>query len=94
MTNRENDPTESEDPEIEYSVHSGWHSKDGIEVEVHIYRIAGTNDQWTLEVGNKSGGSTLWDDTFPTDDSAYSEFLATLAKEGIEHFEFDDPTVH
>ncbi|WP_108462254.1 hypothetical protein [Devosia naphthalenivorans] len=94
MTNRAIDPTETENPEIEYSVHSGPHSHNGVEVEVSIFRLAGTNDEWTLEVENRLGGSTIWEDTFPSDGAAYSEFIATLAKDGIEQFEFDDPIVH
>ena len=94
MTNRTNDPAEPENPEIEYSFHSGPHSHNGVEVEVSIFSLAGANDEWTLEVDTQLGGSPIWEDTFPTDDSAYSEFLATLAKDGIEQFVFDDSVVH
>jgi hypothetical protein len=82
------------DEEVELSPHCGPHSQNGVEVRVSIYRLAGTDDQWTLEVENSLGGSTIWEDTFPTDDTAYAEFLATLAKDGIEQFVFDDPIVH
>ena len=94
MTDKLTDPPDPDNPDIEYSVHSGPHMHNGIEVEVSIFRLAGTNDEWTLEVENQLGGSTVWEDTFSTDDSAYSEFLATLAKDGIEQFVFDDPIVH
>lgn len=84
---------EPDSEELEYSPHSGMHSQDGAQVKVSIYRPVGT-EAWSLEVVNQNGGSTVWEDTFPTDNTAYTEFLATLAKEGIELFDFDDPTEH
>ena len=86
-------PIEPDSEELEYSAHCGMHSQDGVEVEVSIYRPVGT-DAWELEVVNQNGGSTIWEDTFPTDNAAYTEFLATLAKDGIGLFDFDDPTEH
>lgn len=87
-------PEHLSDAEVEFSVHSGPQSLNGLQVHISIYRLAGTDDQWTLEVENSFGGSTIWEDTFPTDDTAYAEFLATIAKDGIEQFVFDDPIVH
>ena len=82
-----------ENEQLEYSAHCGMHSQNGVQVRVSIYRLTGA-DAWRLEVVNQNGGSTIWEDTFPTDNAAYTEFLATIAKEGIELFDFDDPTEH
>jgi hypothetical protein len=41
---------EIEDREIEYSPLSGRLTHDGVTVDVKIYRFAGTDDLWQLEV--------------------------------------------
>ena len=41
------------DPEIIKSRHSGTFTKDGVTVEVCIYRLA--NTKWTLEVVDREG---------------------------------------
>ena len=55
----------------------------GVSVEVHIYRIAGRDGAWTLEVVSDVGGSKVWEDKFPTDVEALQEFRRTLDEEGI-----------
>ena len=75
-----------EDPEIEISPLSGKITRDGVTVEVLIYRIAGEDADWTLEVVDQDDASTVWDDTFPTDKDAYAAFYRTLEIEGIRSF--------
>lgn len=70
------------DPELISSRHNGRFTKDGVTVEVCIYRLATTG--WTLEVVDQEGTSTVWDDEFETDDAAHAEFLATVAKGMLE----------
>ena len=53
---------EDEDIEIEYSTLSQSLNRDGVEVEIQIYRIEGSGAGWTLEVEDEEGGSTVWDD--------------------------------
>jgi len=39
---------------------------------------------WLLEVIDQFGNSTVWDDSFPSDQSALDEALDTIDQEGIE----------
>ena len=71
------------DPEIIKSRHSGTFTKDGVTVEVCIYRL--TNTQWTLEVVDREGTSTVWDDEFVSDDEAHAEFLSSIEGGMLEY---------
>ena len=71
------------DPEIIKSRHSGTFTKDGVTVEVCIYRLANTN--WSLEVVDREGTSTVWDDEFATDDAAHAEFLSSVEVGMVEY---------
>jgi hypothetical protein len=73
-------------PEIEYSPFCGDITRDGITVRVDIYRLTDEPRGWALEVIDQEGASTVWDETFLTDDEAYSEFYRTLEREGIRSF--------
>ena len=79
------------DPNLVFSLHSGRVSRDGITVEVSIVRME-DGTEWTLEVANANGTSIVWDDTFPSDDAAYAEFLSTVEEEGMKVF-LDDENV-
>lgn len=70
------------DPPIIFSRHSGYVTKDGVTVELCIYRLEHT--KWTLEVVDAEGTSTVWDDEFETDDAAYDEFQKTIAQGMLE----------
>ena len=70
-------------PEIESSPICGSVTRDGITVRVEIYRIAGRGEGWSLEVIDREGASTVWDDTFADDQDAYDEFYRALELEGI-----------
>lgn len=50
-------------------------------VQVHIYQ--GDSGKWLLEVEDKFGNSTVWDDQFDTDQLALDEVMRTIADEGI-----------
>ena len=71
-----------EDMELIYSEHCQSVTRDNKTVKVEIYS-SGKND-WTLEVVDEDGNSTVWDDQFTTDDEAYLEFQRTLDEEGID----------
>ena len=51
------------------------------QVRVEIYRSEDSG--WFLEVVDAFGNSTVWDDTFESDDDALAEFTRTLQEEGI-----------
>lgn len=51
-------------------------------VEICIYRMPHTD--WTLEVVDEHGNSTVWDDEFGTDQAALDEVMQTIRDDGIE----------
>lgn len=61
-------------------------TKDGVTVSICIYR-AETEPEWILEVEDAAGGSTVWDDRFPTDRAALDEAMRTIEEDGIGCFE-------
>jgi len=76
--------TESEpDPVVVYSDRCGYYEQDGHQVEVCICRLEGS-DEWSLEVVDEHGTSTVWDASFSSDEAAWNEFLRTVAEESIE----------
>ena len=59
--------------------------KDNEQIEVLIYRLP--DSDWTLEVVNQNGTSTVWDETFPSDQEALSVALDGIkAAGGIKAF--------
>ena len=74
------------DPDIESSPLCGDVTREGITVRVEIYRLAGGNEGWSLEVVDQKGGSTVWSELFAKDTDAYEEFYQTLETEGIRSF--------
>lgn len=84
-----------EDPEIEFSKLGGVVERDGVTVDVHIYRIADRTEGWALEVVALDGTSTAWQDLFVTEQNALDEFERTVREDGMIEFLADpDPTVH
>lgn len=77
--------TDIENEEIELSARSCEVTHDGITVQVGIFRLAGSQDGWTLEVVDEEDNSLIWEDTFETDREAWEEFERAVAEEGIEH---------
>ena len=67
-------------------------TRNGVSVDVQIYRgIAETG--WLLEIVDHLGGSTVWEDTFPSDEAALAEAMETIDREGIASFADDKPTL-
>jgi len=60
-------------------------TRDGMTVEVHIYRGA-DDDRWVLEVVDQEEASTVWDESFPTDQAALDEVMRTIETNGIGSF--------
>lgn len=82
------------DRELEFSPLSGRVTRDGVTVQVHIYRFAGTDEGWTLEVVDQVDGSTVWNGSFDTDVEAYETFERCIQEDGIRTFTEDAPTRH
>lgn len=79
----------------EHSELSGEFTEDGITVLVDIFRPAGTNHDWRMEVITQDEDVIEWEEPFATDREAFDEFLATVARDGIRSFlEDDEPSVH
>jgi uncharacterized protein len=67
-----------------YPVHSPVSqrlSRDGTTVEIQIYEDGKAG--WLLEVVDEFGNSTVWDDSFLTDQAALAQALNTIEREGI-----------
>ncbi|MDQ0320243.1 hypothetical protein QO002_002381 [Pararhizobium capsulatum DSM 1112] len=80
---------------LEHSELAGEFAEDGVTVLVDIYRPAGSQNDWVLEVVTEEDDVTTWEEPFATDREAFDEFLATVARDGIRSFfDGDDPIVH
>lgn len=60
-------------------------TREGTTLEVLIYRVEG-DDAWILEIIDHEGGSTIWDETFVTEQDALNEVFQTIASGGISGF--------
>ena len=76
---------EERDPNLVTSSLSRKMTRDGITVEVCIYRLE-TEQEWSLEIVNDKGTSIVWDELFPSDQAANDEFLRTVEEEGMSVF--------
>lgn len=83
---------DEEDCEFEHSPLSGAFTRDGETIEVEIFRLAGTQDHWHMEVVHFSG-CTRWQDTFATDAEAHAAFIAMVEAAGIAPFIGERPQV-
>jgi len=72
------------DPKLIRSGLSRTVRDDETEVSIEIYRLE-TSD-WSLEVIDETGASTVWSSLFPTDQAALDEVLKTIREEGIRTF--------
>ena len=72
------------DPKIVYSALSRTVQEGSTEVRIDIYRLETTD--WSLEVVDETGASTVWDELFPMDQAALDEVMKTIREEGIETF--------
>ena len=80
--------------EIEYSRLCKRFTREGITVDVRIYRLREGDSGWSLEVVDHNDCSTVWDELFPTDQQAYQAFLEAVADEGMHTFLEDTQTLH
>ncbi|MEF0939076.1 hypothetical protein [Rhizobium sp. BR 362] len=76
-------------PKLEHSELSGEFTEDDVTVLVDIFRPAGTQGDWRMEVITQEEDLIEWEEPFATDREAFDEFLATIARDGIRTF-FDD----
>lgn len=74
----------SKDPKLIDSKHSGYVTRDGVTVELCIYRLEHT--KWTLEVVDAEGNSTVWEEEFESEDDAFAEFERTVRESGMLEF--------
>ena len=70
---------------------SGPFTRDGITVDVLIYRLD-VDISWVLEVVDDEDASTVWEDQFATDQAAHEVFLATVESEGLAQVISAEPT--
>ncbi|MFN7104119.1 MAG: hypothetical protein ACK4N1_16015 [Pseudorhizobium sp.] len=80
----------AEEPKLEHSEFSGEFEDEGITVLVDIFRPAGTQGDWQLEVISQDEDVTTWEEPFATDKEAWEEFLATAERDGIASFLGED----
>ncbi len=82
-----NDPVPKESP-LSQAV-----ERDGRSVQVDIY--ADGKGGWLLEVIDEFGNSSVWDQSFATEQDALDEALRTIREEGIESLiGFDGSVAH
>ena len=72
----------SNDPVPKESSLSQVVERDGRSVEVEIYEDG--MGGWLLEVVDEFGNSSVWDQSFETEQDALDEALKTIREEGIE----------
>lgn len=73
------------DPNLVTSGLSRTVTVDGVTVAINIYRLE-DDPQWSLEVVNEVGTSTVWEVPFDTDEEAFVAFQLTVEVEGMEAF--------
>ncbi len=72
-----------DDCDFEHSQLSGRFTYGKITVEVEIYRNAGTNDPWKLEIINENGECIRWYNCFDTENDAYQASLQSIEADSI-----------
>jgi hypothetical protein len=60
-------------------------TRDGITVTIAIHRMSDEAD-WVLEVEDHLGGSTVWEERFPTERAALDEAMRIIEEEGVGSF--------
>ena len=75
----------SDDPVVIESKLSRKLEEEGTSVQVSIYRLE-DETEWTLEITDEDWNSTVWEDTFPTEEDALAEAIAAIKMEGISAF--------
>ena len=80
--------------EVKFSPFGGPVTRSGVTVDVKIYRLVGTDDEWTLEIVDNEGSRTVFNGTFSDDVDAYETFEAAVAEHGIGSFSDSDEDNH
>lgn len=81
---------EHEEYEVEMSPLSQRMTVDGKEIDVDIY--ADGEGGWLLEVVDEFNNSTVWEDSFPSDQEAMKELQRAIREEGVEALIGPPPT--
>ena len=71
-----------ENQEFEHSALSGPVSHGGETVDVEIYRRAGSQTPWRMDIVHMRGGCTRWAQRFATERDAYEAFQALVVEHG------------
>lgn len=78
----------NDEDDLIYSDLQTTFSSEGHTVEINIYRLPET--EWVLELVDEFNNSTVWDDSFDTDEAALSAALQAalqaIQEEGITAF--------
>ena len=75
----------AEDPVLTHSPLSQTLTRNGVTVEIHIYK--GNGSGWILEVVDAANTSHVWDDPFETDQHAFDEAMRALDEEPLAFME-------
>jgi uncharacterized protein len=73
------------EPQLIYSARNGRVTRDGVTVEVSVYKFE-HDTEWQLEVVNEKGTSIVWQDAFTSVDAAFAAFEEVVAEEGMTAF--------
>jgi len=74
-----------ENVELVYSPLNRVIAKDGLEIEICIYKGA-SDSSWCVEVIDHFENSTGWNDEFATDQDAFDEVFATISSRWYSFF--------
>ncbi len=74
------------DPNIVSSGLSQRVSVEGHNFSIEIYKLEDGNE-WSLEVVDEEGTSTVWDDLFDSDQAALDEVLKAIKEDGLGAFQ-------
>lgn len=72
----------NEEYEVKMSPLSQLMEVGGKKIDVHIYEDG--DGGWILEVVDQFNNSTVWDDSFPSDQEAMQELQSTIQEEGVD----------
>jgi hypothetical protein len=72
------------DQELIYSDLQTTYAMDGHTLEINIYRFP--ESEWFLEVVDEFNNSTVWEDSFATDEAALAEAIGEIKSEGVHAF--------
>lgn len=81
----EEEEDSDDDPVLIYSPLNQTLTRNGVTVEVHIYRDS--ESDWILEVVDAAKNSHVWDDQFKTDQQAFDDAMRALDEEPLEFME-------